>query len=353
MVIMEFGIEMYRKSKPKRNSIFVKINIQNHCMVGVLIVCGVIFFLIFLNPWPKDEVEYKKKDLLSRKLENEGIALLGEKRYAEALAKFNESYRAKPVNYHNNSMWVRVGECYFGLREFKKVLMHNIWTNRETEFYFKALAAIELNDIKAIKQYIWWGRNINPEMFKALSDKYIDLENNINDFIFFYLSDVNLIFQLLRSIEKEDLTENSNQTVQLLNKVKLMIQNSGYRDYSQPRTLNHETALLLISKVNLSKLLSKKYLYLNYAITYGRKNNYSSNNNLPISSIAFLSLFKNLNAITLFGQQKLENFEVLGHLPELKEVNIGGTNIHSIDFLKQEGIKIKNDGKYRIEMYSE
>ncbi len=322
-------------------------------MIYFLII--LIIFLVFLLNSIKDTSKESDElyEIYSKKIK-EGIVLLNLEKHSEALIKFKEAINNKPSNLLNSEPYYYLGMCYYGIGDYKNTLSYNTWKDKETELYFKAMSYLKLNDKINLRRYIYLGKKINFEKFDKIIDNHFNLRNNIDDFLFFI--DENILFQIIRNIEEEDLIVKDNEIIWLLNSIKSAIQepngiNMKYKLFITQ--LKYNDAVLVLKNTNLDKLFNKKYLYLNETKRSGKYNNNVAHNKFFISDLSFIKYFSDIIAINLHGQTQLNHWEILGKLPKLTELNIGKTNIKSDFFSKNSNLKIISSENTSLEMFSE
>jgi hypothetical protein len=150
--------------------------------------------------------------------------------------------------------------------------------------------------------------------------------------------DTSTIFQLYRNIDADDLTNINKNELELFKEIRSAIQSPdslnsmGARKISQ---IKIEDAKSIMKKLDWEKFLCKLSLYLNQEIRTGRNNNFVSRNQFFIRDLTFLTYFRNLAAINLFGQTTINSCKVLESLEHLEELNIEKTNITDFSFLKK------------------
>jgi hypothetical protein len=298
-------------------------------VVIFLLFVGYIFLAPSHNESSRPNSSFQEKANISQRLFQEGVCLFENKMFSSALDKFNEAIRERPASLYSSAEYNYQVKCYLELEQYEKVLGH-----QSASLYQKAIAAFKLGDHKKAKSLIIEGRYSEYDRYEELKDELFSLSTDLNHFLHFLTEDD--MFQLIRNVEEEDLIEPNQDIIALLNKIKSAM--------NSPNSLNPEGGFLIrtltssdvkkvFKKIDLVKLLSKVYLYLNIESRTGKKNNYVNNNRKTLHDLTFLKYFRSLTALNLMGHKSLNNYNVIGKLEFLEELNISGTNITDLSFL--------------------
>lgn len=303
--------------------------------------------------WANERLKEKEREPEFYKYMEEGLSYLKNKQYSRALDSFDKSLYFRPSYFQTSEPECYMGQCFFGLKNYQKVLDHNKWKDKKEEYYLKVLSANELKDVNSVQKYLALGIEVDSIFFDKIKHEIFDIEVNPNHFILFV--EYNVILQLLKNTNRDDFETFDNKIESTLIVVKDFLNNPASLDYSTGKRkvylLRELEVRDLFSKIKMRNLLSKDFLYLNEEISSTKYYHYTLNNEVFIKDLDFLRYFTNLKGLTLYGQKKIEKWHILEELEHLKELNIQKTNIDISKLSQNTQLKMSSSRNSELVTY--